>query len=127
MSKGLATLIGSWHSLLYLRLIEFMSRYEQIKKELLEAPKTWLVTGVVGFIGSNLLGTLLRLNQRDVGLGSFIIGHQHNLDEVRGLVSCEQWNKFTLVEGDIRDCKTYSGWVVSINPLGNILAKISMV
>lgn len=48
-----------------------MTRYEQIKAELLASPKTWLVTGVAGFIGSNLLEHLLKLNQKVVGLDNF--------------------------------------------------------
>lgn len=82
-----------------------MSRYNEIKNKLIESPKTWLVTGVAGFIGSNLLETLLLLNQKVVGLDNFATGHQHNLDEVKGLVSNEQWQNFNFVEGDIRDYK----------------------
>ncbi|MGP4933473.1 NAD-dependent epimerase/dehydratase family protein [Pseudoalteromonas nigrifaciens] len=85
-----------------------MTRYEQIKVELLSSPKTWLVTGVAGFIGSNLLEHLLKLNQKVVGLDNFATGHQHNLDEVKGLVTAEQWQGFNFVEGDIRnyqDCE----------------------
>ncbi|WP_133154019.1 NAD-dependent epimerase/dehydratase family protein, partial [Vibrio splendidus] len=63
-----------------------MTKFEQIKSELVAAPKTWLVTGVAGFIGSNLLETLLKLNQKVVGLDNFATGHQRNLDEVKGLV-----------------------------------------
>ena len=86
-----------------------MTRYEQIKIELLSSPKTWLVTGVAGFIGSNLLEHLLKLNQKVVGLDNFATGHQHNLDEVKGLVTTEQWQGFNFIEGDIRnyqDCET---------------------
>ncbi|MGR5357463.1 NAD-dependent epimerase/dehydratase family protein [Vibrio chagasii] len=82
-----------------------MTKYEQIQQELLESPKTWLVTGVAGFIGSNLLEKLLKLNQTVVGLDNFATGHQHNLDEVKSLVSEEQWSRFTFIEGDIRDPK----------------------
>lgn len=82
-----------------------MTKYEQIQQELLESPKTWLVTGVAGFIGSNLLEKLLKLNQTVVGLDNFATGHQHNLDEVKGLVSEVQWDRFTFIEGDIRDPK----------------------
>lgn len=85
-----------------------MTRYEQIKSELQAEPKTWLVTGVAGFIGSNLLEHLLKLNQTVIGLDNFATGHQHNLDEVQGLVTAEQWEKFTFIEGDIRnyeDCE----------------------
>lgn len=78
-----------------------MTKYEQIKKDLIENPKTWLITGVAGFIGSNLLETLLKLNQSVVGLDNFSTGFQHNLDEVQSLVSDEQWARFEFVEGDI--------------------------
>ena len=85
-----------------------MNRFEQICSELQQTPKTWLVTGVAGFIGSNLLETLLQLNQTVVGLDNFATGFQHNLDEVAGLVSAEQWQRFRFIEGDIRileDCQ----------------------
>ncbi|PML12526.1 NAD-dependent epimerase/dehydratase family protein [Vibrio breoganii] len=84
-----------------------MTKYEHIKAELQESPKTWLVTGVAGFIGSNLLETLLKLNQNVIGLDNFATGHQRNLDEVKELVEISQWNNFTFIEGDIRkyeDC-----------------------
>lgn len=85
-----------------------MTKFEQIKSELVAAPKTWLVTGVAGFIGSNLLETLLKLNQKVVGLDNFATGHQRNLDEVRSLITETQWNNFRFVEGDISnyaDCE----------------------
>jgi UDP-N-acetylglucosamine 4-epimerase len=80
-----------------------MTPYQHLVEELPRSPKSWLVTGVAGFIGSNLLEALLRLNQRVVGLDNFATGYQHNLDEVRSLVSVEQWAKFRFIEGDIRD------------------------
>lgn len=80
-----------------------MTQYEQIKERLKGAPKTWLITGVAGFIGSNLLETLLSLDQIVVGLDSFATGHQCNLDEVRTLVTDEQWGRFRFIEGDIRN------------------------
>ena len=86
-----------------------MSKYEQVKQELLNNKKTWLITGVAGFIGSNLLETLLKLNQTVVGLDNFATGFQHNLDEVQSQVSNEQWQNFRFIEGDIRsfeDCQT---------------------
>lgn len=78
-----------------------MTIYSQLLDSLPKAPKTWLVTGVAGFIGSNLLEHLLKLNQRVVGLDNFATGHQANLDEVKQLVSAEQWANFTFIEGDI--------------------------
>ncbi|CAB1220546.1 NAD-dependent epimerase/dehydratase family protein [Acinetobacter bouvetii] len=85
-----------------------MSQYHLVCEQLKQAPKTWLVTGVAGFIGSNLLETLLKLDQTVVGLDNFATGHQHNLDAVQQAVSSEQWAKFTFHEGDIRkleDCQ----------------------
>lgn len=85
-----------------------MNRYEEIKKELQQSPKVWLITGVAGFIGSNLLETLLKLNQKVVGLDNFATGYQKNLDEVQSLVIPEQWQNFRFIKGDIRnleDCQ----------------------
>lgn len=86
-----------------------MSQYQTVCEQLQQVPKTWLITGVAGFIGSNLLETLLKLNQNVVGLDNFATGHQHNLDEVKNLVTPEQWANFKFYEGDIRnfeDCQT---------------------
>lgn len=83
-----------------------MTKYQKIQETLLEFPKIWLVTGVAGFIGSNLLEALLKLDQVVVGLDNFSTGHQRNLDEVQSLVTEEQWNRFRFVEGDIRDSQT---------------------
>jgi len=80
-----------------------MSRYEEVQARLREAPAIWLITGVAGFIGSNLLETLLRLDQRVVGLDNFATGHRRNLEEVERLVSPGQWARFTFIEGDIRE------------------------
>ena len=80
-----------------------MSAYNQLLTNLVAAPHTWLITGVAGFIGSNLLETLLKLNQRVVGLDSFATGHQRNLDEVQTLVTPAQWANFNFISGDIRE------------------------
>ena len=72
-----------------------MSAYGDLQAQRLTTPHTWLVTGVAGFIGSNLLETLLRLNQRVVGLDNFATGHQRNLDEVQTLVTPTQWANFS--------------------------------
>jgi UDP-N-acetylglucosamine 4-epimerase len=79
------------------------ARYETIKATLKQEPKTWLITGVAGFIGSNLLETLLHLDQTVIGLDNFVTGYQHNLDEVKSIVTDKQWQRFTMLEGDIRD------------------------
>ncbi len=85
-----------------------MSRYDELRWELAAKPKTWAVTGVAGFIGSNLLETLLKLDQRVVGLDNFATGYKQNLDEVESLVTSEQWGRFRFIEGDIcalDDCR----------------------
>ena len=83
-----------------------MNKYQQALKQLAETPKTWLITGVAGFIGSNLLETLLTNNQKVIGLDNFSTGHQHNFDQVQELVSPKQWNNYTFIEGDIRSPET---------------------
>lgn len=80
-----------------------MFRYKALAEALPTNPKTWLITGVAGFIGSNLLEHLLKLNQHVIGLDNFATGHQSNLDEVQSLVSPGQWSRFTFIEGDIRN------------------------
>lgn len=83
--------------------MQHMNRFELIQQELREQPKKWLITGCAGFIGSNLLETLLRLDQFVVGLDNFATGHQHNLDEVKELVGSKRWARFSFIQGDIRD------------------------
>lgn len=81
---------------------------DQVRQNLLNTQHTWLVTGVAGFIGSNLLEALLKLNQKVVGLDNFATGFQHNLDEVQSLVTPVQWGNFNFIQGDIRhleDCQ----------------------
>ncbi|HAT42970.1 MAG TPA: Vi polysaccharide biosynthesis UDP-N-acetylglucosaminuronic acid C-4 epimerase TviC [Rheinheimera sp.] len=83
-----------------------MSRYTEVCQQLQASPKRWLVTGCAGFIGSNLLETLLKLDQQVVGLDNFATGHQRNLDEVKQQVSSEQWARFQFIQGDIRHLDT---------------------
>lgn len=83
-----------------------MSAYEKLCIELKANPRTWLVTGVAGFIGSNLLEKLLKLNQRVVGLDNFATGHRDNFKQVQALVSTEQWARFRFIEGSIEDAAT---------------------
>jgi len=80
--------------------------YEELKTQLQAATRVWLITGVAGFIGSNLLETLLKLDQKVIGLDDFSSGYKHNLDEVRDLVNEEQWRRFSLIEGDICNLET---------------------
>ncbi len=83
-----------------------MVTYEQRQEQLRSRPRTWLVTGSAGFIGSNLLETLLRLDQKVIGLDNFATGHRRNLLLVKDTVTEAQWQKFRFIEGDIRDLDT---------------------
>ncbi len=83
-----------------------MNAYNTVKKQLQAKPKSWLITGVAGFIGSNLLEHLLKLDQIVVGLDNFSTGKTANLEEVRDAVSPEQWQRFSFTEGDIRNLDT---------------------
>nr|WP_137172571.1 SDR family oxidoreductase [Massilia sp. HP4] len=80
-----------------------MNKYEQVQQSLLQHSHHWLVTGAAGFIGSNLVEALLKLNQRVTGLDNFATGHRHNLDDVKASVGADRWNNFSFIEADIRD------------------------
>jgi len=84
-----------------------MNRYQEIRQHLASRQYRWLITGVAGFIGSNLLEALLKLDQKVTGLDDFSTGYQHNLDQVREAVGSDAWRNFTFIQGDIRkidDC-----------------------
>ena len=85
-----------------------MNLFKQRLEVLRENPKRWLVTGVSGFIGSNILEVLLNCNQTVVGLDNFATGHKHNLSQVKAEVTSEKWRAFEFIEGDItsfNDCR----------------------
>jgi UDP-N-acetylglucosamine 4-epimerase len=83
-----------------------MTAYEQAKNQLLACPKSWLITGVAGFIGSNLAESLLRLDQQVIGLDNFATGKRKNLEQIREALQRRQLAHFTFIEGDICDLKT---------------------
>jgi UDP-N-acetylglucosamine 4-epimerase len=80
-----------------------VTRYEQVRGDLTNAPRKWLITGAAGFIGCNLLQTLLELDQYVVGFDNFATGHRRNLQEVERAVTPDQWERLNFIEGDIRD------------------------
>jgi UDP-N-acetylglucosamine 4-epimerase len=88
------------------RVMTTATPYHLLQERLRRAPRTWLVTGAAGFIGSHLLETLLKLEQRVVGLDNFATGHRHNLDEVQRAVGEAAWSRFRFIEGDISDLAT---------------------
>src|SRR5712691_13032869 len=80
--------------------------YEAVQERVRIRPRTWLVTGVAGFIGSNLLETLLKLDQRVIGLDNFSLGRPDNLTQVKDAVAESQWKNFGFIKGDIRSLDT---------------------
>jgi UDP-N-acetylglucosamine 4-epimerase len=89
-----------------------MSRYEQLQEYLKNNQRSWLITGVAGFIGSNLLEKLLILDQKVVGLDSFDTGHQNNIDEAirdaNNFSNRDLSGNFKFIKGDIKnlgDCR----------------------
>ncbi|MEY2429373.1 MAG: UDP-N-acetylglucosamine/UDP-N-acetylgalactosamine 4-epimerase [Verrucomicrobiota bacterium] len=83
-----------------------MKAFQDLTELWLGQSRVWLVTGSAGFIGSNLLEALLRLDQRVIGLDNYATGFQLNLEEVRELVGPKKWKNFAQIEGDIRDLDT---------------------
>ncbi|HWA38689.1 MAG TPA: NAD-dependent epimerase/dehydratase family protein, partial [Burkholderiales bacterium] len=71
-----------------------MLTYEERLERIKARPRTWLVTGAAGFIGSHLAGELLRLGQKVVGLDNFSTGKRANLPSHAS---------FRFLEGDLRD------------------------
>lgn len=83
-------------------------KIEDIKEQLRVRPRKWLVTGIAGFIGSNLLEELLKLGQIVIGLDNFSTGYRHNFEDAKREVGDKRWSRFTFFEGDIRnlnDCR----------------------
>ena len=80
-----------------------MTAFQVLKQRLSQEPRVWLVTGAAGFIGSNLVETLLRLEQHVIGLDNFATGYRENLKEIQHYVTPQQWSRFRVIEGDIRD------------------------
>lgn len=91
-----------------------MKNFEEISSYLKKNQHTWLITGVAGFIGSNLLEALLKLNQKVVGFDNFDTGYQHNINEAISdaaislkSTQAEVSKNFKFINGDIRilnDC-----------------------
>ena len=81
-------------------------KYNEVKKNLINNQQTWLITGVAGFIGSNLAEALLKLNQKVISLDNFATGHAYNLEHIKSSVSSKEWENFTFIEGDITNFET---------------------
>lgn len=88
--------------------------YSRALSGLQQEPRTWLVTGAAGFVGSHLVEALLRAGQRVVGLDNFITGRRCNLESLQHQLGDELWSSFRFVEGDVtstEDCAAACGGV----------------
>ncbi len=83
-----------------------MSQFKNVKIELLNTQKTWLVTGAAGFIGSNLTEFLLKHGQKVVALDNLSTGYQKNLDDLLNNAGKNVLRNFTFIEGDISNVNT---------------------
>jgi UDP-N-acetylglucosamine/UDP-N-acetylgalactosamine 4-epimerase len=99
----------------------------QIQETIIDRPKTWVVTGVAGFIGSHLLEKLLLLGQTVIGLDNFSSGFMHNLDKVQQIVGPEAWQRFTLVQGDVTRLDDCSNLINSHGKIDHVLHQAALV
>jgi UDP-N-acetylglucosamine/UDP-N-acetylgalactosamine 4-epimerase len=76
--------------------------FKELQKRLIIEPKTWLITGAAGFIGSHLVEQLLRMRQRVIGVDNFVTGHERNIEAVIAGNDNAQ-RLFQFVRGDIND------------------------
>ena len=83
-----------------------MKQLEQLESYLKNNQKTWLITGVAGFIGSNLLERLLILNQKVVGLDNYESGYHENIsqaiEDAKKASGNDYRDNFRFVNGDVR-------------------------
>lgn len=100
-----------------------MNNYQEARMHLKSNPKVWLITGVAGFIGSNLLEHLLKLDQVIVGIDNFSTGYQRNLDEVESLVTDVQWKRFNFIECDIQN---YEDCVIALKGVDYVLHQAAL-
>ena len=78
-----------------------MDTYSELLEKLNNNQSRWLITGVAGFIGSNLLEKLLLLGQSVIGVDNFSTGYKKNLEQVRNNIDEKHWRNFQFIEGDI--------------------------
>lgn len=92
-----------------------MRAFKDVCEDLRFNPKTWLITGVSGFIGSNLLEFLLKLDQRVIGIDNFATGFKKNLLNVEQGVNPDQFRRFKFIECDIRNFDTMSNYYQDVD------------
>lgn len=80
---------------------------KRVEANLREQPRTWLITGVAGFIGSHLAEQLLALGQQVIGIDNFDTGKAENIDAiVDGAIakgSADAGTRLRVIETDVRN------------------------
>jgi UDP-N-acetylglucosamine 4-epimerase len=79
-------------------------RIDQVRHSLRGQPRSWLVTGAAGFIGSHPVAELLSLGQRVIGLDDYSSGSVDNIAAAREAAGGS--GVIEMIEGDIRDPAT---------------------
>ncbi len=103
-----------------------MSTYSEIQEKLRSMPRKWLVTGAAGFIGSNIVGKLLELDQTVAGIDNLSSGYRKNIDQVLDCITSEQAARFTFIQGDITDLKTCASACKDIENVLHHAAQVSV-
>ena len=83
-----------------------MNKFEDLIDEFQVKQKIWLITGIAGFIGSNLAEFLLKHNQKVVGIDNFSTGYQKNLDMIKESIGDEKYKNLNFIKGDISEYST---------------------
>lgn len=81
----------------------------------------WFITGVAGFIGSNLSARLVEQGQQVVGFDNFLTGNRENVARIHAL-----GGSFTFVEGDVRDASKVAQAIRSADRVVHLAAQVSV-
>jgi len=103
-----------------------MSRYQEIKEKLLSTPRTWLVTGGAGFIGSNLVKSLLQLGQYVRVLDDLSTGYWENVAQVIKETGHQKTENLTFRNGDIYSLETCSSLCEGVDYVLHQAAQVSV-
>lgn len=79
-----------------------MNEYDRVCSLVRATPRRWLVTGAAGFIGSNLVERLLRLDQEVVALDNLLTGRRRNVEDAFESAGAPA-DRFRFLEADAAD------------------------